>query len=115
MILLDYLRKNNYHFIKSRSDNEYNGRNELYIFFKDEIFYILTIEKNIVYLELQYYKSEEKILIGYLVNSNEFLTEEEIIQLLEQTDFSFLKKMSDNEIYELKKNMVNARLKRPIL
>ena len=68
-----------------------------------------------MYLELQYYKSEEKILIGYLVNSNEFLTEEEIIQLLEHTDFSFLKKMSDNEIYELKKNMVNARLKRPIL
>ena len=115
MILLDYLRNNNYHFIQSRSDNEYNGRNEVYIFFKDEIFYILTIEKNIVYLELQYSKSKEKVLIGYLVGSNEFLTEEEIVELLKKKDFSFLKKMSDIEVYELKKKMVNLRLKRPIL
>lgn len=45
MSLLDYLRNNNYQFIQSQSDNEYNGRNELYIFSKDDIFYILTIEK----------------------------------------------------------------------
>lgn len=115
MILLDYLRNNNYHFIQSQSDNEYNGRNELYIFFKDEIFYILTIEKNIVYLELQYYKSKEKVLIGYLVGSNEFLAEEEIVELLKKTDFSFLKTMTDNEIIDLQKKMVNLRLKRPIL
>lgn len=33
MSLLDYLRNNN-QFIQSQSDNEYNGRNELNIFFK---------------------------------------------------------------------------------
>ena len=60
-------------------------------------------------------KSQEKILIGYLVSSNDFLTEEDIIQLLEKTDFSFLKKMNNNEIIELQKKMVNERLKRPIL
>lgn len=53
--------------------------------------------------------------IGYLVSSNDFLTEEDIIQLLEKTDYSFLKKMNNNEIIELQKKMVNERLKRPLL
>ncbi len=53
--------------------------------------------------------------IGYLVSSNDFLTEEDNIQLLEKTDFSFLKKMNNNEIIELQRKMVNERLKRPIL
>lgn len=57
MSLLDYLRNNN-QFIQSQSDNEYNGRNELYIFSKDDIFYILTIEKNIVFLELQFWRNK---------------------------------------------------------
>lgn len=51
MSLLDYFRNNN-QFIQSQSDNEYNGRNELYIFSKDDIFYILTIEKNIVFFRI---------------------------------------------------------------
>jgi len=57
MSLLDYLRNNN-QFIQSQSDNEYNGRNELFIFSKDDIFYILTIEKNIVFLELQFWRNK---------------------------------------------------------
>lgn len=112
MILLDYLKNKNYQLIQSRSDYGYN---EVYVFLKDDIFYILTKEKNIVFLELQYCKSEEKVSIGYLVDSNNFLTEEEIIQLLETTNFSFLKKMTDEQIIDLKKKMVNSRLKKPIL
>lgn len=57
MSLLDYLRNNN-QFIQSQSDNEHNGRNELNIFSKDDIFYILTIEKNIVFLELQFWRNK---------------------------------------------------------
>lgn len=57
MSLLDYLRNNN-QFIQSQSDNEYNGRNELFIFSKDDIFYVLTIEKNIVFLELQFWRNK---------------------------------------------------------
>lgn len=112
MILLDYFLDNNYQFLQSQSDNGYN---ELYVFFKDDIFYILTKERNIVFLELQYKHAKEKISIGYLAGSNDFLTEEEIIQLLKITDFTSFKNMSDSEIINLKKKMVNSRLKYPVL